>query len=167
MLARGSLQRFTFLLLAVSAIGLIQVTSGFAADKASPPNVLLILTDDQGYGDFSLHGNPHVSTPHIDGLAKAGLQFERFYVNSFCAPTRAALLTGRYPLRCGVFGVTHNQEAMRINETTSAEALKSAGLAGAYGLSAWTYSARYFSVATLLAMQPAIDAVLWFWHSWR
>ncbi|MCA9072551.1 MAG: sulfatase-like hydrolase/transferase, partial [Planctomycetaceae bacterium] len=94
---------------------------------ASRPNVVLILTDDQGYGDLSLHGNPHLETPHIDALGKSGVQFERFYVNSFCAPTRAALLTGRYPLRTGVFGVTHNKEAMRTNETTIAEALKTAG----------------------------------------
>lgn len=100
----------------------------WAEETPSPrPNVVLVLTDDQGFGDLSLHGNPHLKTPHIDGLAKSGVQFERFYVNSFCAPTRAALLTGRYPLRTGVFGVTHNKEAMRTNETTIAESLKTAG----------------------------------------
>ncbi len=91
------------------------------------PNVLLILTDDQGYGDLGLHGNPHLKTPHIDELGKHGIRFERFYVNSFCAPTRAALLTGRYPLRCGVWGVTHNKESMRAEEVTIAEALRDAG----------------------------------------
>jgi arylsulfatase A-like enzyme len=94
---------------------------------ATRPNVLLIITDDQGYGDFSVHGNPHLQTPHIDKLARSGVQFERFYVNSFCAPTRAALLTGRYPLRTGCHGVTHNREAMRPTEVTIAEALKTAG----------------------------------------
>jgi arylsulfatase A-like enzyme len=63
--------------------------------ESSKPNVLLIITDDQGYGDFSIHGNPHLQTPHIDKLAETGVRFDRFYVNSFCAPTRAALLTGR------------------------------------------------------------------------
>jgi arylsulfatase A-like enzyme len=96
-----------------------------AAD--TKPNILLIMTDDQGYGDLSIHGNPHLSTPHLDKLAKAGVQFERFYVNSFCAPTRAALLTGRWPLRTGCHGVTHNREAMRPSEVTLAEALKPAG----------------------------------------
>ena len=91
------------------------------------PNILLIVTDDQGYGDLSLHGNPHLKTPHIDSLGKHGIRFERFYVNSFCAPTRAALLTGRYSLRCGVWGVTHNKEAMRPEEVTIAEALRAGG----------------------------------------
>jgi arylsulfatase A-like enzyme len=68
---------------------------------AKQPNVLLIITDDQGYGDFSIHGNTHLHTPHIDQLAAESVRFDRFYVNSFCAPTRAALLTGRWPLRTG------------------------------------------------------------------
>ena len=97
------------------------------ATAASRPHVLLILTDDQGYGDLSIHGNPYLKTPVIDQLARDGVRFERFYVNSFCAPTRAALLTGRYPLRCGVWGVTHNKESMRLSEVTIAEALKTAG----------------------------------------
>ncbi len=91
------------------------------------PNILFIVADDQGYGDFSLHGNPHLQTPHIDKLARTGVRFDRFYVNSFCAPTRAALLTGRWPLRTGCHGVTHNREAMRPAEVTLAEALKAAG----------------------------------------
>ncbi|MBM4093447.1 MAG: arylsulfatase, partial [Planctomycetes bacterium] len=100
------------------------------ADTSKPatkPNILLILTDDQGYGDFSIHGNPHVRTPNIDRLAASGVRFERFFVNSFCAPTRAALLTGRWPLRTGCHGVTHNREAMRPSEVTLAEALRGAG----------------------------------------
>lgn len=98
---------------------------------ALPPNILLIITDDQGYGDFSLHGNPYVHTPHIDQLGAEGVRFERFFVNSFCAPTRAALLTGRWPLRTGCHGVTHNREAMRPSEVTLAEVLQSAGYATA------------------------------------
>ncbi|MBL9134071.1 MAG: arylsulfatase [Verrucomicrobiaceae bacterium] len=89
---------------------------------AAKPNVLLIITDDQGYGDFSIHGNPHLQTPYIDRLGREGVRFDRFYVNSFCAPTRAALLTGRWPLRTGVHGVTHNKEAMKPSEVTLAEA---------------------------------------------
>lgn len=94
---------------------------------ATPPNVLLIITDDQGYGDFSIHGNPHLQTPNIDRLGNEGVRFDRFYVNSFCAPTRAAVLTGRWPLRTGCHGVTHNREAMRPAEVTLAEAFKVAG----------------------------------------
>ena len=102
-------------------------TSAASLAASRKPNVLLILTDDQGYGDLSLHGNPYLKTPHIDKLGQAGVRFGRFYVNSFCSPTRAALLTGRYPLRCGVWGVTHNKEAMRPEEVTLAEALRTAG----------------------------------------
>ncbi|MCB1078791.1 MAG: sulfatase-like hydrolase/transferase [Verrucomicrobiae bacterium] len=95
--------------------------------RAAQPNVLLIITDDQGYGDFSLHGNPHLQTPNIDRLGEASVRFDRFYVNSFCAPTRAALMTGRWPLRTGCHGVTHNREAIRPSEVTIAEALKAGG----------------------------------------
>ncbi|HEY2931341.1 MAG TPA: arylsulfatase [Acidobacteriota bacterium] len=91
------------------------------------PNVLLIMTDDQGYGDFSLHGNPYVRTPVADRLATGNIQFERFFVSPLCAPTRASLLTGRYWLRSGVWGVTQSKETMRSEEVTLAEALKSAG----------------------------------------
>jgi len=95
--------------------------------SAAPPNILLIVTDDQGFGDLSVHGNPHLKTPNIDRLANEGVRFDRFYVNSFCAPTRAALLTGRWPLRTGCHGVTHNKEAMKPSEVTLAEALKPGG----------------------------------------
>src|SRR5262245_62880037 len=94
---------------------------------AAKPNIAVILTDHQGYGDLSLHGNPHVKTPVIDKFAGAGTQFERFFVSPVCSPTRAALLTGRYPLRTGVWGVTHGKEAMRLNETTLAQILRAAG----------------------------------------
>ena len=66
------------------------------------PNIVLILTDDQGYGDLSLHGNPNLATPNIDAIAKAGAQFSRFYSSPVCSPTRSSLLTGRYNYRTGV-----------------------------------------------------------------
>lgn len=95
--------------------------------QESRPNILLIITDDQGYGDLSIHGNPYLQTPNIDKLAKDGVQFERYYVSTFSAPTRAALLTGRWPERTGCHGVTHNAEAMRPSELTIAEALRAGG----------------------------------------
>ncbi len=102
-------------------------STAFSADSATRPNIVLILADDQGYGDFSLHGNPTLKTPHIDALGRQSVRFERFFVNSFCSPTRAALLAGRYPLRTGVYGVTHNKETMRAEEVTLAEMLRAAG----------------------------------------
>lgn len=110
---------FRLLLLTVLSLPLLS--------SAAPPNVLLIITDDQGYGDFSINGNEHLQTPNIDRLGREGVRFDRYYVNSFCAPTRAALMTGRWPLRTGCHGVTHNREAMRPSEVTLAEALKSGG----------------------------------------
>ncbi|MEM8525249.1 MAG: arylsulfatase [Bacteroidota bacterium] len=92
----------------------------------SPPNILLIMTDDQGYGDLSWHGNDSISTPNLDQLARESVQFDRFYVSQVCAPTRASLLTGRYHPRTGVTGVTSRREVMRAEETTLAEVLKAA-----------------------------------------
>ena len=101
--------------------------AAFAQRQSRRPNVLLIMSDDQGYGDLSLHGNLHLKTPNLDQLGRDGVQFRRFCVSPVCAPTRSSLLTGRYNLRCGVWGVTHGKETMRREETTLAEALRAAG----------------------------------------
>jgi arylsulfatase A len=95
---------------------------------------LLVITDDQGYGDFGLHGNTVVETPVFDRFASEGQRFERFYVSPVCAPTRASLLTGRWWLRTGCWGVTHSKENMRPEEVTVAEALRAGGYAtGCFG----------------------------------
>lgn len=91
------------------------------------PNILLIMTDDQGWGDLGLHGNDSISTPHLDQLGRESVRFERFYVSPLCAPTRASLLTGRYHLRTGTTWVTHRKEVMRSAEVTISEYLKKAG----------------------------------------
>lgn len=102
--------------------------------ELAPPNIILILTDDQGWGDLGHHGNIKIDTPNMDSIARQGVSFERFYVNPVCAPTRASLLTGRYSLRTGVHNVTRGEDTIRAAETTLAEALKSAGYAtGAFG----------------------------------
>lgn len=90
------------------------------------PNVILILTDDQGYGDLKIHGNPWVNTPVLDSLAVSGTRLDRFFVSPVCAPTRASLLTGRYHPRTGVMGVSRGLENMRAEEFTLAELFKSA-----------------------------------------
>jgi arylsulfatase A-like enzyme len=110
--------------LIAAAMSVLVAASSLAAET---PNVLLILTDDQGFGDLSINGNPYLKTPNIDSIAKQGAQFKHFYVSTYCAPTRAALLTGRYPLRCGVFGVSLCKEVMKTEEVTLAETLRSAG----------------------------------------
>jgi arylsulfatase A len=99
------------------------------SSQAAPakPNVLLIMTDDQGWGDVACHGAEHLRTPVLDNLAKSGARFERFFVSPVCAPTRASLLTGRYSLRTGVRGVTRGRENMRTEELTIAESFRAAG----------------------------------------
>ena len=108
----------------------------FHSIEAAPrqPNVIVILSDDQGWGDFSLHGNRNLSTPNIDSLAQGGAQFERFFVNPVCSPTRAEFLTGRYHPRGGVWNVSTGGERLDLDERTIADVFKSAGYAtGAFG----------------------------------
>ncbi len=106
------------------------------------PNVLLIMTDDQGWGDITSHGNDVIETPVMDRIAAKGARFERFFVSPVCAPTRASLLTGRYYLRTGVNGVTRGRETMRSEEVTLAEILQQAGYAtGCFGK--WHNGAHY------------------------
>ena len=98
------------------------------------PNIVLIMADDQGWGDLSMNGNSDISTPHIDNLAKNGASFENFYVQPVCSPTRAELLTGRHFTRLGVYSTSAGGERMNPNETTIAEIFKQAGYkTAAYG----------------------------------
>ncbi len=98
------------------------------------PNVIVILTDDQGWGDLSSSGNTNLSTPNIDNLAEAGVTFDRFYVCPVCSPTRAELLTGRYHVRGGVYSTSAGGERLDLDETTIARVFKNAGYAtAAYG----------------------------------
>jgi len=102
--------------------------------QAEQPNVVVILTDDQGWGDLSLHGNQNLNTPNLDALAKAGAQFDRFYVCPVCSPTRAEFLTGRYHPRGGVFSTSAGGERLDLDEVTIADTFKAAGYhTGAFG----------------------------------
>ncbi len=107
------------------------ITSVSAVAQDRPPNIVIIITDDQGWGDLSLHGNRNIYTPHLDRLASRGAQFTDFYVQPVCSPTRAELLTGRYSARCGVYSTSRGGERLDLNEVTLAEYFKSAGYATA------------------------------------
>lgn len=110
--------------------------------EAERPNVILIVTDDQGYGDFGVTGNDIIETPAINSFAAESVCFNRFYVSPVCAPTRATLLTGRYYLRTGVTGVTGGEETMNHEEVTIAEILKTNGYTtGCFGK--WHNGANY------------------------
>jgi len=91
------------------------------------PNILIIMTDDQGYGDLSVHGNPVLETPRIDQLAGESTSFERFYVSPVCTPTRAALMTGRNSIRTRAIDTYRGRAMMDPREVTLAEALGGAG----------------------------------------
>ncbi|MBN1108763.1 MAG: arylsulfatase [Bacteroidales bacterium] len=99
------------------------------AQQHRHPNVVLIITDDQGYGDFGFTGNPHVRTPVLDNFARESIRFSNFYVCPVSAPTRAALMTGRYSLRTGVRDTYNGGAMMAASEVTIAELLKSTGYA--------------------------------------
>ncbi|MCP9234809.1 sulfatase-like hydrolase/transferase [Lewinella sp. JB7] len=91
------------------------------------PNILFVLTDDQGIGDLSLHGNDSIRTPNLDALLLRSARFDRFYVSPVCAPTRASFLSGMYHPRTGAVFVTRRRENMDAGVTTIAEYLREAG----------------------------------------
>lgn len=95
-----------------------------AFSQNTPPNIILIITDDQGYGDFGFTGNPHISTPTLDQLAQESVEFTNFYVSPVCAPTRSSLMTGRYSLRTGIRDTYNGGAMMATDEHTIAELLK-------------------------------------------
>jgi len=94
---------------------------------ADRPNVILIMTDDQGIGDFGFMGNPYVKTTNLDKLASESLNLTNFYVSPVCAPTRASLMTGRYSERTGIYDTYNGGATMSENEITLAEILKENG----------------------------------------
>ena len=101
---------------------------------AVKPNIVIILADDQGWGDLSVNGNSNLATPNIDSLAKNGAILDRFYVCPVCSPTRAEFLTGRYHPRGGVRGVSTGGERLNLDEKSIGDTFKAAGYAtGAFG----------------------------------
>jgi arylsulfatase A-like enzyme len=114
--------------------------TGFSCLFSSPfysqehPNVVIIITDDQGYGDLGFTGNPNVKTPVLDKFARESIRFNNFYVSPVSAPTRSSLMTGRYSLRTGVRDTNNGGAIMASSEVTIAEVLKEAGYAtGQFG----------------------------------
>ena len=103
------------------------VSFGSMAQKNIHPNVILIITDDQGYGDLGISGNSLIKTPVIDRFARQSLQFSDFHVSPVCAPTRSSLMTGRYSLRTGIRDTYNGGATMASSEITIAEILKQAG----------------------------------------
>ena len=120
----GALQKSILTTAVCAGIG---ATSPASTLKPVHPNVIIILTDDQGWGDLSFNGNRNLQTPNIDRLAESGASFTHFFVSPVCSPTRAELLTGRYHPRSGVYSTSEGGERMNPDETTIARVFKNAG----------------------------------------
>lgn len=129
------------ILYAVCFLGLLLSCSGkkgeksVVADNTVPPNVIILLADDLGYGDLSCYGSQSIETPNIDALAAEGMRFTRFYSGSaVCTPSRACLLTGKFPLRFNIRRQFSDKAGQFLPEsaTTLPELLKDAGYATAH-----------------------------------
>ena len=121
---------YLFLIGVVGFVGCTQQTE----ELPQQPNIIIFLSDDQGWGDFSINGNSNINTPNIDRLAGEGVSFNNFYVQPVCSPTRGEMLTGRYHARGGVYSTSAGGERLDLDETTIADVFKAAGYAtAAYG----------------------------------
>ena len=91
------------------------------------PNIIVVMTDDQGYGDLSCHGHPFIKTPHIDKLREQSMRFENFNVSSSCAPSRAGIMSGVHPFTVGVTHTIFHRDLMALDRKTIAEVMREAG----------------------------------------
>ena len=114
-----------------AVLSLFVANIAFAANK---PNVVIVITDDQGYGDLSCHGNPILKTPNIDALHGEALRLTDYHVSPTCSPTRSAFLTGHWTNRTGVWHTIMGRSMLRENEVTMGQVFKDAGYAtGMFG----------------------------------
>ena len=118
-----AIRYFILLVLCFTGINLFATDTG----KTDRPNIIIILTDDQGYGDVGRHGHPLLKTPNLDRLYDESVRFENFYVSPSCAPTRAALMTGMHEFRNGVTHTIRNRVELNIEATILPQLLKTAG----------------------------------------
>ncbi|MBN8418325.1 MAG: sulfatase-like hydrolase/transferase [Verrucomicrobia bacterium] len=151
--------------------GVVGVSLACMAAPAEPPNIVLVMADDQGWGDMGYNGHPHLRTPNFDALAKEGIRFDEFHAAApVCSPTRGSVMTGRTPNRYGCFSWGHS---LRPQEITIPEALKTAGYAtghfgkwhlgsvqkaspvspGASGFDEWVSAPNFFDLDPVLSVQ--------------
>lgn len=126
----GQTSRRNFLKTAAGvAVSVPLATCLHAVEKSQgpPPNILLLITDDHGYGDLGCHGNPYIQTPNLDRLHDESTRLTKFHVSPVCSPTRSSLMTGRYNYRTGVVDTFQGRSMMYPDEVTLAEALSAHG----------------------------------------
>lgn len=116
-----------FLALCMPLLPLTVLAAESATKPPRRPNVVFIITDDQGYGDLACHGNPMIRTPHLDRLHGESVRLTNYHVDPTCSPTRAALLTGRYSTRTGVWHTVMGRSLMYRDEVTLADVFNRAG----------------------------------------
>jgi len=121
------LPRWTTLLSSCLVLLFAPVFTKIAPAEDRPPNVILVMTDDQGYGDVAAHGNTMIQTPHLDRLYAQSVRLTNFHVDPTCSPTRSALMSGRYSTRTGVWHTIMGRSLMDTSEVTIAEMLRAAG----------------------------------------
>ncbi|MDC0497457.1 sulfatase-like hydrolase/transferase [bacterium] len=114
-------------LLGATCSGLIGLFAHVNAEAVDKPNIIFILTDDQGYGDLERHGHPYLKTPHLNQLHDESVRLDNFYVSPSCSPTRAALLTGMHEFRSGVTHTLIPREHLHKDAVTLPDLLKTAG----------------------------------------
>jgi arylsulfatase A-like enzyme len=114
-------------LIAVGALAVLGATQWAEAAPAERPNVILVITDDQGYGDVAAHGNTMIQTPHLDRLHAESVRLTNFHVDPTCSPTRSALMSGRYSTRTGVWHTIMGRSLMSAGELTLAEVFQAGG----------------------------------------
>ena len=112
----------------IAVLTMVAMLSAFsAAAWAERPNVILIMADDQGYGDLACHGNPVIETPQLDRLYREAVRFTNFHVDPTCSPTRGALMSGKYSHRAKVWHTIAGGNHLRASEMTMADAFKASG----------------------------------------
>jgi arylsulfatase A-like enzyme len=118
--------------IAFAFLALLSLGTHVLADLAgSKPNIILVMTDDQGYGQIARHGHPWLKTPHLDALYDKSLRFTRFLVSPTCSPTRSAIMTGRHPMKNGITHTILERERMTLDATILPQVLKTAGYTSA------------------------------------
>ncbi|MEM6629540.1 MAG: arylsulfatase [Bacteroidota bacterium] len=137
--------------------GVVLPFFGQSASKVGPPpNVILVLTDDQGIGDLACHGNPWLKTPALDAFYEESVRLTNFHVSPLCTPTRGAIMTGKYPINNGAWATYKGRDALTAGDLTLAELFQQSGYAtGLFGK--WHLGDNYPVRATDCGFEVAIQ----------